>query len=220
MNAVPIETLEALAREVVDRRDRGAALVLGDALMERGLRGGAEERVTTGRIRQVLFRTRPIITPIPLDERILDNREINAVHRVVSHTPSFLVPAYQTLFNVARYARSPEGEKEQRWGDIWAAWFTPGADIYDALIKHDILPASIAPPELKFRDVMRATNEDELLAERLRVVRIPRRRKRPIETALFDVVRLDSDNPATRTIHFDQDTVVQLPLFERDRGRR
>lgn len=202
----PIETLEALARDVIDLRDRQAAIVLGDALMEDTRYEG---RVATGRVRPVRFRTRPI--GYASNTRILSDEEIAAVRRVNMETPSFTVPGYETLYNVDRYAAEPT---EERWGEIWVQWITPHA--HRALLEHRIIPTTFAAPALTFHSVMRLSNEDELIADRLYITRVPQRRKRPVTTALFDILRLDSDNPTTRSIDFDRDP-VQLTLLGRER---
>lgn len=190
------EAMRALARRVVDEGDREAAIVLGDALLEDGL-----ERIDTGRVRPVQFRTRSSWQPP--DRRILTGDELRHIENIARGLrATFDVPGFEMLYNVDNFARRPDNE---RWGRIWAQWITPWwPETYRAMVEQRVLPASIADAELSRDDVMNTRNEDELLAHRIHLVRTPARRRRPIRTPLLDIVRLESDNPATRSVHFDR----------------
>lgn len=185
------EAMQALGRKLIDERDRDAAIVLGDALIEDDL-----QRFSTGRVKPVRFRTRSFWQPP--DQRIMTNEEGQYIRNIDNHSPTFDVPGFETLYNVDNFAKRPD---EEHWQRIWAQWMTPWPETYAAMIEQGILPRTIADREIERRDVM--TNDNELLAYRLHLVRPIGRRGRLV-TPLFEVIRLESDNPATQTIHFDR----------------
>lgn len=185
--------LKKLALRVVRRRDREAALVLGDAMMEQGL-----ERVQTGRVRPVRFIIRRL------------NAEALGITSVVQlagtlGTGYVYQPSYETLYNVDRFARL---QTEEAWGAIFSMWITPKRGTYQALVRAGILPRSF-----QFHEIQWVPTMLEELGYLLYLARIPKRRKKSVRTFLLEILR--SDMPATREEHFDEPT--QRSLFEDDR---
>ena len=216
--------MRLLATRVIDRRDSEAALVLGDAMMEHGISG-----IITGRSRPVLFRTYwpHAAHVIDLDRggrgSIATPMEVARILRVRAEEPTFRQQAREVLYNVTGFAREPT---ETSWGNIWSHWVTPWRGTYQAMVAAGILPASIRFLEFTHRDrpqpylvAERRLDLNPLLAYGLYLTRVPRRRKLPVSSHLFDVHRLASDNPRTDGAHFKDDG-GQLGLFDAAWWRR
>lgn len=176
-------TLKKLALRVVRQRDREAALVLGDAMMEQGL-----DRIATGRVRPVRF----VVQSSVLGQRLPAPEEIYQ-------------PGYETLYNVDRFARLPS---EDAWRYIFTMWITPRKGMYQALVRAGILPRTVKFHEIEWVSLVRAD-----LGYHLYLVRVPKRRKRPVRTYLLEIMR--QDTPATEAQHFDEPR--QRSLFGDDR---
>ena len=191
-------TLRRLAQRVAAHHDREAAIVLGDALMEAG-----RDRIATGRVRRARFRV--LVFPSSRNSEaafaaVLTREErdhVRAVRERVLASPvtslSFYVPAREVLFNVDNYARRPT---EEAWSSIFAMWVTSRRDTFAAMRNARILPRTIRAGDLVWDTRVGVWRESEL-PYILDVERVPRRRKRPQRTYLFDVWRLDT--PATET---------------------
>ena len=202
-------TMQRLAIDVIERRDREAAIVLGDAMMERGL-----DRIFTGRVRRAMFRAEDgDLLRSDADTKILSAHEIDVIRGVVDRR--FYVPAREVLYNVGGFARSPSANT---WDKIWTQWVTPWHATYQAMVRSRILPRSLRVAEIE-PQMIHSCEPDILIGLKLWAVRIPRRRKQPVRAPLFKIYRLDVDNPRTRHIHFDQDAAQQT-LFDRDKRRR
>lgn len=212
--------MRLLAVRVIERRDREAALVLGDAMMEHGIDG-----IVTGRSRPVRFRTRwPHAAHVNdlrqgrVDGAIVTAAEAAAILRVRTEEPTFFQQAREVVYNIPQFASRPT---EESWRRIWSMWVTPWRGTYRALVAARILPATMRFMEIRHTGyVHRSFDEDTLLAYRLSLHRVPRRRKR-VATPwpwLFDIERRVSDNPRTDGVHFKDDG-PQLPLFGGDARR-
>lgn len=214
--------LQRLAQRVIRFRDREAAMVLGDALMEDHVDVDRARRpgFATGRTRLVNFyltrgvdfaqparrgQTARVPTFHPAARRIFTHDEIDRLLRMELAADTrfpFAVRGRELLYNVPHYSARPD---EERWGKIFTMWITTRQDVYRALVAAGVLPRSIRFHELRSQD---ALGPD--LAYRLFLERTPPRRQRPIRVYLFDVWR--DDTPATREVHFDEDP-EQLSLL-------
>lgn len=170
-------TLKKLALRVARRHDREAALVLGDAMMEQGL-----ERIWTGRTRPVKFVVRGV------------NLEALAGSTAREVPNEIYQPGYEMLYNVDRFARL---QNEDAWKRIFSMWITPKRGTYQALLRAGFLPRSIKFHEIEWVSLVR-----EDLGYHLYLVRVPKRRKRPVRTFLLEIMR--DDTPATEEQHFDE----------------
>lgn len=201
-------------------------MVLGDAMMERGI-----DRIPTGRSRPVPFylvrgpdfAQRPRRgTParIPIDDvasgRVLTRGEYETLRfdrgplgdaraRPVAdgRLPLVGVRGREVLYNVPRYAAQPN--EEERWGAIFTMWITTRREIYRALVAARALPRSI-----RFHELVMQPGLGEELSFRVFLERTPPRRQRPVRIYLFDVFR--DGSPATEEVHFYEDA-AQLQLL-------
>lgn len=105
-------TLQQLAQRVV-HGDSQAALVLADAMMDRGM-----DKIETGRVRKVPF--------------IASTRDSGAKR--------FLVSGRETLYNVPYFAVEPTDE---RWRKIFTQWVTTKRDVYHAMVRARLLPTKV-----------------------------------------------------------------------------
>ena len=80
-------------------------------------------------------------------------------------------------------------------------WITPRRATYRALVEAQFLPRTIRWNEMQWRDVIRRP-KDAALAYGLYLVRVPPKRKKPIDAYMFGIERHDSDNPRTHEQHF------------------
>lgn len=201
--------MKRLALRVVRHRDREAALVLGDALMEtqagkRFVVGEWRTSAETGRHRPVRFlahRANPQMAEALWGSGITEK--------------VFHVRGRERLYNIDNYARF---HTEKQWREIFTMWITPRRDLYAAMVKGRVLNRSIAPGELEWQMIAPSDllNPIENFAYRVYLVRVPKRRKKPVKTFLFEVHR--EDTPQTREEHFDEEK--QQELFGRDPRRR
>lgn len=190
--------MQLLAVRLIERRDPHDAIVLGDAMMELGLDG-----LLTGRSRPVVFRT---ASPRYYAERnqndlrrITVDHEWRDIARVRVELPRFVQQGFEAIYNVGGFASSPT---ETKWNEIWTQWITPRRGTYRTLVDSKLLPRSIRPHEIDWSQIISA-NPNILLAYHLTLVRVPPKRKRPVQVRMFDILRLEENNPRTSEIFFD-----------------
>ena len=189
--------MQRLGVRLIEQRNPEDAIVLGDAMQEEGIDG-----LITGRSRPVMFRTAWSGNANALTlARITSDNEWRTIGRTQVAIPTpFPVQAYETIYNVGRFAAAPN---EERWNAIWTMWVTPRRTTYQALVGARLLPRSIRWREIQWRDMIRRP-EDVALAYGLYLVRVPPKRKKPIDAYMFGIERRDGDNPRTREQHFDE----------------
>ena len=187
--------MQRLAVRLIEQRNPEDAIVLGDAMQQEGLDG-----LITGRSRPAMFRASLTSHAVAYEPyaRITTRNEQHMITRTRIEEPTFFVQSYEVIYNVGHFAAKPD---EERWDEIWTMWVTPRRPTYRALVDMQILPSSIHFRELQWRDVV-PWPADDALADRLYLVRVPPRRKKPIDAYLFSVFRRDEDNPRTREHHF------------------
>lgn len=156
-------TMKRLAIQVARNEDRQAGLVLGDALLERG--------VDLHRSPDLPSRNRFFELPAPDADAAFTGRK--AYVRFIAKRPTtsarellgvgftervVLVPAREIIYNLANYARHAHSDycieyvysraKSDPWKEVYVAWATPLRDIFLVMKRYRILPSSI-----RFRDV-------------------------------------------------------------------
>lgn len=200
--------MQRLGVRLIEQRNPEDAIVLGDAMQEKGIDG-----LITGRSRPVVIRTEwtgggnaQAFTGggnAQALARITSQDEWNVIGRTqVAILERFSVQGYEVIYNVGRFAAKPD---ERRWGNIWTMWITPQRAIYRALVKAQLLPRTIRWNEIQWRSVPHLTTADVSLVYGLHLVRVPPRRKKPVDAYMFTVVRRDEDNPRVRGQHFDEE---------------
>ena len=188
--------MQRLGVRLIERRDPEDAIVLGDAMQQEGIDG-----LITGRSRPVMFRTMMTMSHLPgrTFASITSPTEREMVLRTGLYEPAFYVQGYEVIYNVGRFAAKPN---EERWGRIWSMWVTTRRATYRALVDAQLLPSTIRFHELQWRDVFHLP-ADVQLAYALYLLRVPPKRKKPIDAYLFSIARRDENNWNTRTQHFD-----------------
>ena len=189
--------MQRLGVRLIEQRDPNDAIVLGDAMQQEGIDG-----LITGRSRPVMFRARltQAGTPGRTFASITTPNERETILHTQVTSPTFVVQGFEIIYNVGGFAASPTSE---RWDAIWSMWTTPRRNTYRALVDSEILPRSIRWHELDWRN-MHYLREEVALAYTLFLIRVPPRRKKPIDAYVFSVVRSDVDNPRTGNQHFDE----------------
>lgn len=194
-------TLKKLALRVARQRDREAALVLGDAMMEQGL-----SKIQTGRVRPVRFVV-PSINPEVLRALAADLVRRRAES---SWSPPITLyqPGYETLYNVDRFVRL---QTEQAWQEIFSMWVTPKRGTYQALVRAGVLPRAFKFREIIWEPLPRGELAYRLYLERKTTRRLlPKGRKRVLRVFLLLIER--RDEPATEEQYFREPK--QRALFE------
>lgn len=188
--------MQRLGVRLIEQRNPDDAIVLGDALQEAGI-----DALITGRSRPVVFRTSRGIVDDARLRRITTRDELAIILRTRAEQPSFVVHAYEAIYNVGRFAASPNDE---RWHAIWSMWVTPRRETYRAMVHARLLPRTVRFHEIDWRSLIRYPPSAAELGYSLYLDRLPPNRKRRVTANLFSIERLDVDNPRTQTMHIDE----------------
>lgn len=187
--------MQRLGVRLIERHDPEDAIVLGDAMLEKGI-----DVLLTGRSRPVMFQAFNSAHDSRYT-RITSREEEDVLARTsvarATGSIAFFVRGYEAIYNVRPFAQNPDG---QRWDRIWSMWVTPKRAIYRALVDARLLPTSVRFHELRWDDVSIRIVDGLMYA--LHLSRVPPRRKKPIAAFLFNIMRRDADNPRTQEYHF------------------
>lgn len=156
--------VQRLAQDVIRRRDRDAAIVLGEYQQENRL-----PYIETGRTRlapfemvnvRSFFYREPGRDPFATHaaQRVMTVSELEWYDRIRtiqgrSDPAPFKVVAKERLYNLDHMAASRKVEDEA-WRAVFTQWVTPRRAVYEALVRYGLLPRSIRFTDLEWVDVM------------------------------------------------------------------